>query len=117
MSKQALSEYIKNIVFLTDEQLELALGYFKPTNHPKFELLVSEGKVGRHMNFVVQGCLRIYFIREDGQEATRHFAFENQFATGLASFITQTPSKEYIQVMEDSELLRITRKDFYYLLN
>ncbi|RYE27404.1 MAG: Crp/Fnr family transcriptional regulator [Sphingobacteriaceae bacterium] len=117
MSKKALSEYIRNIVFLTDEQLELALSYFKPSSHEKFELLVSAGKTGRHMNFVVRGCLRIYFIREDGQEATRHFAFENQFATGLASFITQTPSREYIQVMEDSELLRITRKDFYYLLN
>ncbi|RYE03129.1 MAG: Crp/Fnr family transcriptional regulator, partial [Sphingobacteriaceae bacterium] len=117
MLKEALSEYIRNIVFLTDEQLELALSYFKPSNHAKFELLLSEGKVGRYMNFVVRGCLRIYFIRDDGQEATRHFAFENQFATGLASFITQTPSKEYIQVMEDSELLRITRKDFYYLLN
>lgn len=69
------------------------------------------------MNFVAKGCLRIYFIREDGQEATRHFAFENQFATGLASFITENPSLENIQVMEDSELLRISRKDFYYLLN
>ncbi|RYE35974.1 MAG: Crp/Fnr family transcriptional regulator [Sphingobacteriaceae bacterium] len=117
MLKQALSEYISNIVFLTDEQMELALSYFKPSDHAKSKLLVCEGKVGKHMNFVVQGCLRIYFIRDDGQEATRHFAFENQFATGLASFITQLPSKEYIQVMEDSKLLRIARKDFYYLLN
>ncbi|MES2279003.1 MAG: Crp/Fnr family transcriptional regulator [Bacteroidota bacterium] len=117
MLKQALSNYIRDIVFLTDEQMDLALSYFKPSYHKKFELLVSEGNVAMYMNFVTRGCLRIYFIREDGQEATRHFAFENQFATGLASFITETPSLEYIQVMEDSELLRITKKDFYYLLN
>jgi CRP-like cAMP-binding protein len=117
MSKKALADYIKNIVSLNEEQLELALSYFVPSFHLKSDLLVSEGEVGQYMNFVLSGCLRIYFIREDGQEATRHFAFENQFATGLASFTTATPSMEYIQVMENSELLRITRKNFYYLLN
>ena len=117
MSKQTLANYIRHIVFLNDEQLELALSYFKPSSHAKLEHLVNEGKVGQYMNFVVTRCLRIYFIREDGQEATRHFAFENQFATGLASFITEMPSMENIQVMEDSVLLRISRKDFYYLLN
>lgn len=117
MSKLALATYIRNIVLLNAEQLELALSYFKPSSYPRLEHLVSEGEVGQYMNFVVTGCLRIYFIREDGQEATRHFAFENQFATGLASFITETPSMENIQVMEDSDLLRISRKDFYYLLN
>jgi CRP-like cAMP-binding protein len=117
MSKDALARYIENIVALSEEQMSLALSYFKPSIHSKFDILVAEGDVGQHMNFVLQGCLRIYFIREDGQEATRHFAFENQFATGLASFITGQPSLENIQVMEDSELLRISRKDFHYLLN
>ncbi|MBS7565463.1 Crp/Fnr family transcriptional regulator [Mucilaginibacter sp. Bleaf8] len=117
MLKKALADYICDIVVLTEEQLALALSYFKPSFHAKFDFLVNEGKVGEHMNFVVSGCLRIFFIREDGQEATRHLAFENQFATGLASFITGLPSIENIQVMEDSELLRISRKDFYYLLN
>ncbi|WP_158798921.1 Crp/Fnr family transcriptional regulator [Pedobacter sp. L105] len=117
MSKQVLADYINNIIPLNEEQMKLVLTYFKPSFHEKSALLASKGKVGQYMNFVVKGCLRIYFIREDGQEATRHFAFENQFATGLASFITGAPSMEYIQVMENSELLRITRKDFYYLLN
>lgn len=117
MSKNELRDYIRNIVYLSDEQIHLALSFFKPSTHQKHELLVREGEIVGHMNFVIKGCLRIYFIREDGQEATRHLAFENQFATGLASFITTNPSTEYIQVMEDSNLLRITRKDFYYLLN
>lgn len=117
MSKQALAEYISKIVSLNEEQMELALSFYKPSTHEKFDHLVSQGEVGQHMNFVSKGCLRIYFIREDGQETTRHFAFENQFATGLASFITETPSLENIQVMEYSNLLRIKRKDFYYLLN
>ncbi|WP_184542035.1 Crp/Fnr family transcriptional regulator [Mucilaginibacter sp. FT3.2] len=117
MLKQKLSEHIRGIITLTDEQLELALSFFKYAQYQKNEFLVNEGQISQHMNFIVKGCLRIFFIREDGQEATRHLAFEQQFATGLASFITQTPSGEYIQAMEETMLLRITRKDFYYLLN
>lgn len=117
MSKQALAKYISQIVQLNEEQLELVLSYFKHCNYNKGEHLVKIGETGQYINFVLKGCLRIYLIREDGQEATRHFAFENQFATGLASFITQQPSMENLQVMEDSEILRISRKDFYYLLN
>lgn len=115
--KEALAAHIQQIAALTDEQLDLALGYFKPSSHAKGELLVKEGAFCSHMNFVLKGCLRIYFIKEDGQEATRHLAFERQFATGLASFIRNRPSFEYIQAMEETDLLRIKRDDFYYLLN
>ena len=97
--KQSLVDYIKTIIFLTDEQLALVLERFKYEKFQKHALLVNEGQVSRHMNFIVKGCLRIFFIKEDGQETTRHLAFEQQFATGLASFITESPSFEYIQAM------------------
>ncbi|RYE20912.1 MAG: hypothetical protein EOP45_10340 [Sphingobacteriaceae bacterium] len=80
MSKKALANYISDTIILNEEQLALALSYFKLSYHAKFDFLVNEGKVGECMNFVVSGCMRIFFIREDGQEATRHLAFENQFA-------------------------------------
>jgi CRP-like cAMP-binding protein len=59
----------------------------------------------------------MFFIGEDGQEVTRNISFENQFATGLASFIQQLPSEESLQALEPTTLFRIARKDFYYLLN
>lgn len=115
--KKQLAAHIKTIVPLTDEQLELVLSFFKPSKYPKNEVLVEIGQINQHMNFVEKGCVRFFFVRDDGQDMTRHIVFENQFATGLASFISGQPSMEALQVLEDSRLLRITRKDFYYLLN
>jgi CRP-like cAMP-binding protein len=115
--KDQLKAYIQNVIHLTPEQLEFALGHFKPSQHVKNEVLVEIGQVNQFMNFIVKGCVRFFFVRDDGQDMTRHIAFENQFATGLASFISQQPSMEALQVMEDTSLLRISRKDFYYLLN
>lgn len=117
MNKQLLASHIQQIVSLSNEQLKLVLGYFHTARLAKEQYLVRDGEISHHINFVVKGCLRIFFIKEDGQEATRHLAFEGQFATGLASFISQKPSFECLQALEDTSLLRMERKDFYYLLN
>jgi signal-transduction protein with cAMP-binding, CBS, and nucleotidyltransferase domain len=104
--KTQLATYIRDIIFLTDEQMELVLSYFKPSRHFKNELLVEIGQVNQYMNFIEKGCVRFFFMRDDGQDMTRNIAFENQFATGLASFISQQPSMEALQVLEDSVLFR-----------
>lgn len=117
MDKKQLTAYIQNIVQLTEEQMDLVLSYFKPGYHLKNEVLVEIGQVNQYMNFVEKGCIRFFFVRDDGLDITRHIVFENQFATGLASFISQQPSMEALQVLEDSQLLKISRQDFYHLLN
>ncbi|WP_341843265.1 hypothetical protein [Chitinophaga caseinilytica] len=57
-----------------------------------------------------------FFITEDGQDATRYFAFEGQFATALVSFITGERSEEFIQAVEETEVFSIAHDDFYRLL-
>ncbi|WP_345949147.1 Crp/Fnr family transcriptional regulator [Mucilaginibacter sp. PAMB04274] len=117
ISKDQLRSYINNVVYLTEEQIALVLSFFKPSRHLKYEVLVEIGRVNQFMNFIDRGCVRFYFIREDGLDMTRNIAFENEFATGLASFISGEPSMEALQTLEETNLLRISRQDFYYLLN
>ncbi|MFH6989437.1 Crp/Fnr family transcriptional regulator [Flavobacterium collinsii] len=116
MDKSKLAEHIKSIINLNDEQLSLVLDRFFHKEYKKNEILLYAGQVSQYVNFVLKGCLRIYFIREEAQETTRHLAFEQQFATGLTSFIKQRPATEYIQAMENTQVLHIAYKDFYYLL-
>lgn len=111
-----LADYISKEIAVTDTELETILSFFKPLKPKKNELLVTHGQTSQRMFFVGQGCLRIFFINEDGQDATRYLAFENNFATALVSFITNKPSLEYIQALEHTELLYITQLDFYTLL-
>ena len=117
VDKQNLAAYIRQTVQLTDEQLAFVLGYFKPSKHPKNKIIVDVGEVNQYMNFIDSGCVRLFFSSEEGQEITRHIVFDHQFATGLASFILQSPSQEALQALEPTILLRISRPDFYYLLN
>lgn len=116
MYKQ-LTNYINSHINVREEDLKTILSYFKLLKLKKNELLVTHGQTSQRTYFVGKGCLRIFFINEDGQDATRYFAFENQFATALVSFITAEPSEEFIQAAEHSELLYISHKDFYHLLD
>ena len=115
--KEQLATYIRDIVHLSEEQMEFILNCFKPVRYAKNEVLLEIGQANQYMNFIEKGCVRFFFVRDDGQDITRHIAFENQFATGLASFISQQPSMEALQTLEETSLFRISRKDFYYLLS
>ena len=80
---EQLAAYIRQKISPGPEELEVILSHFKPLKAGKNELLLTHGQTSQRSFFVGKGCLRIYFINEQGQDATRHIAFENVFATEL----------------------------------
>lgn len=111
-----LTKFIKRNIDIEDEDLKIVLSYFKTINKSKNEILLSNGKNSQVSYFVKKGCLRLFYIDEEGKDVTRYIAFENQFATELVSFITNQPAQESIQAIENSELLYITHDDFRHLM-
>ena len=115
--EEQLVAYIKSKISVTDDELGTILACFKHLKLKKNEVLLAQGEPSQRTFFVTKGCLRIFFINEEGQEATRYFAFENQFATALTSFITAEPSEEFIQAVEATEIYYISHRNFYHLLD
>ncbi|TDQ22871.1 Crp/Fnr family transcriptional regulator [Tenacibaculum caenipelagi] len=111
-----LAKFIKKNINIDNEDLKIVLSYFKTIKKNKNQILLSSGKISQVSYFVIKGSLRLFYIDEEGKDITRYIAFENQFATELVSFITNQPAQESIQVIENSELLYITHKDFRYLM-
>ncbi|CAM1366479.1 Crp/Fnr family transcriptional regulator [Tenacibaculum xiamenense] len=111
-----LITFIKRNVDIDDEDLKTVLSYFKTIKKSKNQILLPSGKNSQVSYFVIKGCLRLFYIDEEGKDITRYIAFENQFATELVSFITNQPAQESIQVIENSDLLYITHDDFRYLM-
>ncbi len=81
--------------------------HLKPKTLAKGDFLLKEGTVCHHLYFLETGCLR-GFYNLDGKEITHWFGFENDFVTSFYSFITQKPSVENLQVLENSELWSIS---------
>lgn len=115
--EELLASYIQSKISVTDQELATILAHFKPMKLKKNQLILTNGQSSQRTFFVTKGCVRIFFINEEGTDSTRYFAFENQFATALVSFITSEPSEEFMQAVEDSEVYYITHKNFYHLLD
>jgi CRP-like cAMP-binding protein len=109
---EQLKTYLANNFRTTTAEIEQLVSAFKAKSAKKNEILISKGDVCRYSYFVCNGSIRAYFINEDGQEATRYIALENQFITSIHSFVSQTPTKEFIAATEKVEVLQISYLDF-----
>ncbi len=95
---------------LTDETIAEIPKYFKLIQCNKNTLLVREGQYAYNTYYIVKGCARAYYVKED-KEITDWFAFENEFICSIHSFFNSVPSPHYIEILEDSILLEVTRTD------
>lgn len=66
--------------------------------------------------FVVQGCLRSYYLKEKGIEQTVDFAIENWWLTDYLAFEQQKLSSFFIQAVEPTTIFSLSSTDFSALL-
>lgn len=74
--------------------------------------LTNRGQVERYTYFVLDGIQRIYYLGEDGKEATVVFTYEGDFGGVLDSYLLQTPSRYYYETLSKSTFLRCKKDDF-----
>lgn len=110
-----LEKFMKTKTDIDADSLQRIVSCFKPLSTKKNEILLNADQVCRHYYFINKGCIRLFTVSREGNESSRYFAFEGNFATALPSFIDQLPAEEYLQTIEKSELLAISRSDFYRL--
>lgn len=115
-----MHETLKSFILARSSPDERALAQilscFSSVKTKRNQILTGRDEVCRHYYFINSGCMRIFTTDKNGNERSRYFAFEGNFVTALPSFIDQLPADEYLQSIEPSELLRITRSDFYSLV-
>ena len=110
--KEQLTRFFATNFRATSNEIEQLVSAFSERKVKKNENLISKGDICRFSYFVCKGAIRAYFVTDDGQEATRYIALENQFITTIHSFISQTATNEFIQATEETELLSISYTDF-----
>lgn len=66
--------------------------------------------------FVLQGCLRSYYLKENGIEQTVDFAIENWWLTDYLAFEQQKSSSFFIQAVETTTIFSLSSTDYSALL-
>jgi CRP-like cAMP-binding protein len=98
-----LFDYLSKYITLSEEEKKAItdLDIFKA--YKKGTVLLKEGQQSQLSYFVIEGCVRSYFVI-DGEEKTTAFYVESEAITPLC-FVNKMPSEYYIACVEDCTLL------------
>ncbi|GAB4481587.1 MAG: Crp/Fnr family transcriptional regulator [Thermoflexibacter sp.] len=101
--KNLLFDFISKYISLTEDEKDalLSLDIFRSVK--KGTILLREGQKSKESYFVLNGCIRTYFI-VDGEEKTTAFYTEMEALTPPC-VISQTPSEYYVSCLEDTILV------------
>jgi CRP-like cAMP-binding protein len=114
--KKEFEDIIKKMFSLDDNNLGKLLAIVTVREVPAGTILLREGEIASKLNLVLRGCLRTYFVRDTGAEITSQFFIETQVVSSFESAVTRTPSRSYIDAIEDSTIGFIRMKDLENLL-
>ncbi|MCH3885991.1 Crp/Fnr family transcriptional regulator [Tenacibaculum aquimarinum] len=108
---ELLTQNILNHITLSKKELDNFCNLFNQKKVQKKHFLMREGDICKFEGFVTKGLFRVYHIDSNGFEQVLYFAQENWWITDIDSFTNETPSQLYIQALEESEVLLISKKD------
>jgi CRP-like cAMP-binding protein len=100
-----INKSISSYVAFNETELAIFNALLKQKTVVKKHFMLRAGEVCNFEGFVVSGCLRKYYIDENGQEVIIQFAIENSWISDIASFSNQSPSGLFIESLEQCELL------------
>lgn len=100
-------KHIAKFVAVSDAEFDSIAAFFQTLEVKKKVNLLTEGQVCKYHYFVLDGCLRKFFINDKGIEQTTEFAIEHWWITDNLAYEQQRPTEFFIQAVERSQILRI----------
>ena len=106
---------ISRHISLDPEEAAFFTSLLKERSLKKDEFLLREGNICKYESFVIRGCLKTYYLDENGFEHIIDFSIEEWWADDLYSLLTQTASRSNIKAIEDTGILQISKPDLELL--
>ncbi len=85
---------------------------FKREFYQKGQRFVNQGDFPEKLGFITNGLMKYYYVDLDGNEWVKHFSAEGDFVTSYGSFIYNIPSLYFIETIEDTTMLTISKEQY-----
>jgi CRP-like cAMP-binding protein len=113
--QQKLLNYFSRIMPLSEEEARAIAATMEIRQYKKGTMLLREGQISSEAYFVLDGCVRQYYL-VDGEERTKNFFTEEQWVVSIKSFSENIPSTHFLACCVDSSLVvgnREKEEDLY----
>ncbi|MBS1510988.1 MAG: Crp/Fnr family transcriptional regulator [Bacteroidetes bacterium] len=115
MNPSLILTNISRHISLTIEETVYFTSLLKEKKLAAGEILLQEGNVCKYESFVTKGCLKSYYMDENGLEHIIDFLVDEWWADDLFSFLTQTGARTTIKAIEPTQLLQIGKAELEQL--
>lgn len=95
---------------LSKESKEALSSVLKRLALEKGHVLVQVGSICKHIYFIEKGLTRTFYFK-DGKDVTDWISAEGSFAVSLISFLTKSPDRRGIELLEPSVIWRLSHHD------
>lgn len=102
-----MKEFLSKIHPIDDSILEEYLAHWSEYRIPQKTIMTAPGEIERYMYFVLEGIQKSYHLHEDKFYIIA-FSYPPSFTGIPESFLTQSPSRYYLETVTDSVFLRIS---------
>jgi CRP-like cAMP-binding protein len=107
-----LDEAFRGWGAVPDAELAKAHAIFQPRRVPVRTLLQRAGEPVEQVAFMVRGLTRMFYSGDDGVERTKGFRAEGELVCSYAAALRDAPSEQFIEALEECELLTAHRSAF-----
>jgi CRP-like cAMP-binding protein len=98
-------------VKLTTQEQELFMSKIEIHNYKAKTILLNSGAICKHSYFVNSGILRSFNINDNIVEHVLSFACEGWWIGDMYSLISQKPGNLFIEVLEDAEVVLLSKEN------
>ena len=105
-------ELFRQTFAFTEEEFAMFLSYFTVKTIKKKDYYLKAGECCHSKAYLNKGCARNFVLDEQGHERILFFAFEDWWLGDFDAYYSGKPGTNYIQMLEDSELLVISKENF-----
>ena len=102
--EEKLLQYFSRIMPVSQEETEAIVETLDIRPFKKGTILLKEGQISAAAYFVLEGCVRQYYL-VDGEERTTNFFTEEQWVLSIKSFSQLVPSDHFMECSTDCLLV------------
>jgi CRP-like cAMP-binding protein len=106
---ELLLQHIAKHIHLEQGEIDFFSSLLHFSTLKKKAFLLRQGDICKTESFIVRGCVRMYTIDETGFVHIVMFGVEGWWVSDLFSFLTGSYSDYYIDALEDTDLLQLSK--------
>ena len=110
-AKELLRQHIAKTVILTDEQFDFVFPHFRQQSFKKGQVIISEGDRVEHEYFVLDGCLKSFYINDEVKMFILQFAMREWWASDYNALYSNTRATINVDCITNAEVLVLSGSD------